>query len=805
MKYKVLKDDYEELSNNYKKLIDGNGIISKRRIAVHESGKRSRLDFIKDIYSNFVLANANSPPDKLFIERLAEYFEFQSCANLVFSKKYTTEEAIKLFLELNMTQTRFKILLRSLADQNIFPSFYSIENSLKEQATGKYQYSEYHSNDEVNGNTIAGCFAVDIEEILKDRIICLYDAHNLIYKEKIDESGSSIFYVNCCLGGDSGQGSCKFNIQPELRNANHSSMALSIVAFWFGKDTRNLMEHFLKIPIERIDEINKNGFNMTINDKKRLSDYNSRVAEYRSLEHSQDNLDYSEKSDPLSKTIESKNIITPWLHIFLGLFKDEFLELMKIVKDEENAEDIEERIFQFIKSLNINTKNYFETFSELKIEALESIYKEIPRHKLTPKLHVLLDHTIDELKHNGVLNLFSEQGELKIEALESIYKEIPRHKLTPKLHVLLDHTIDELKHNGVLNLFSEQGVNAVIIYEPEPGTYSNGTTKPSLYFKYQKPSKWDCEVTDTRTLIIHPETYDCKEVMSWHFEHIKTAYQNSTTNKCEEMNVISLISDKYILPINFPLMNPIKIRPMKQQGTCGKGFMDGLNFFSYKLNNNKDIWSKTNFKSPTLRVTNKYPAIVPADQHILYDQMFMYGLQLGALNLTKDYLLMIKDILVEEGNVKNEDDFLKKIQNYFDLLGNKLFKESCEHHNELIASKKDIQEVTNLLLDKEDIKAERIENGIKVKQCKWTEIANLETVPLVLRPSSNIQIKFKIGPGYVDRIASTSDKSDVSIILRCCPIIDGEMQPLQRDDYPLDLEIAQMHCHENSLIHGVAK
>uniref|UniRef100_A0AC35U2H6 Inositol-pentakisphosphate 2-kinase n=1 Tax=Rhabditophanes sp. KR3021 TaxID=114890 RepID=A0AC35U2H6_9BILA len=73
--------------------------------------------------------------------------------------------------------------------------------------------------------------------------------------------------------------------------------------------------------------------------------------------------------------------------------------------------------------------------------------------------------------------------------------------------------------------------------------------------------------------------------------------------------------------------------------------------------------------------------------------------------------------------------------------------------------------------------------------CKWTEIANLETVPLVLKPSSNIQIKFKIGPGYVDRIASTSDKSDVSIILRCCPIIDGEMQPLQRDDYPLDLAL----------------
>uniref|UniRef100_A0AC35TXC3 RING-type domain-containing protein n=1 Tax=Rhabditophanes sp. KR3021 TaxID=114890 RepID=A0AC35TXC3_9BILA len=516
-KYKVLKDDYEELSNNYKKLIDGNGIISKRRIAVHESGKRSRLDFIKDIYSNFVLANANSPPDKLFIERLAEYFEFQSCANLVSSKKYTTEEAIKLFLELNMTQTRFKILLRSLADQNISPSFYSIENSLKGQATGKYQYSEYHSNDEVNGNTIAGCFAVDIEEILKDRIICLYDAHNLIYKEKIDESGSSIFYVNCCLGGDSGQGSCKFNIQPELRNANHSSMALSIVAFWFGKDTRNLMEHFLKIPIERIDEINKNGFNITINDKvvkviikfyfcsdfmttynffglkgqcsqyfcylcrlqsgsnknrKRLSDYNSRVAEYRSLEHSQDNLDYSEKSDPLSKTIESKNIITPWLHIFLGLFKDEFLELMKIVKDEENAEDIEERIFQFIKSLNINTKNYFETFSGnatrkllVNIEELMNLFPLKPEYDLKKTGLILLGDIQTAIFKSNVNNL--SNLELKIEALESIYKEIPRHKLTPKLHVLLDHTIDELKHNGVLNLFSEQGELMKIVKDEE--------------------------------------------------------------------------------------------------------------------------------------------------------------------------------------------------------------------------------------------------------------------------------------------------------------------------------------------------
>uniref|UniRef100_A0AC35TP96 SP-RING-type domain-containing protein n=1 Tax=Rhabditophanes sp. KR3021 TaxID=114890 RepID=A0AC35TP96_9BILA len=73
--------------------------------------------------------------------------------------------------------------------------------------------------------------------------------------------------------------------------------------------------------------------------------------------------------------------------------------------------------------------------------------------------------------------------------------------------------------------------------------------------------------------------------------------------------------------------------------------------------------------------------------------------------------------------------------------------------------------------------------------CKWTEIVNWNAYPLELRPSSNIQIKFKIGPDYADRIASTSDKSDVSIILRCCAIIDHEIQPLQQDDYPYDLDL----------------
>uniref|UniRef100_A0AC35TWY0 THAP-type domain-containing protein n=1 Tax=Rhabditophanes sp. KR3021 TaxID=114890 RepID=A0AC35TWY0_9BILA len=347
MKYMILQEKYDDLNACYSKLINENTFMHKRRSAVQSCSPTSRLGYIKEIYTNFVCANSNSPPDKQFIESLTEYFEFHSCAIPVSRKKYTIDESVKLLLE---TQNRFKILLRHLLNEKLSPSYCSIEKVLREKATGNYEYAVYKSDESYEN--VAGCFATNIEEILKERIQNLYENQNLVYKKTTDGRGNDTYQINCCVGGDSGQGSCKFNIQPQLKNTNHSALALSIIAFWFGKDTRKLMEHFLQIPMQQIDYINLNGFNTTINRKNvkidvkfyfcsdfmttynffglkgqcsryfcylctlesgsnKLDDYNYRVAEYRSLKHSANNLEYSEKALPLSTTIRAEDTITP--------------------------------------------------------------------------------------------------------------------------------------------------------------------------------------------------------------------------------------------------------------------------------------------------------------------------------------------------------------------------------------------------------------------------------------------------------------------------------------------------------------
>uniref|UniRef100_A0AC35U1V2 SP-RING-type domain-containing protein n=1 Tax=Rhabditophanes sp. KR3021 TaxID=114890 RepID=A0AC35U1V2_9BILA len=80
--------------------------------------------------------------------------------------------------------------------------------------------------------------------------------------------------------------------------------------------------------------------------------------------------------------------------------------------------------------------------------------------------------------------------------------------------------------------------------------------------------------------------------------------------------------------------------------------------------------------------------------------------------------------------------------------------------------------------------------------CKWTEILNFDLVPAHQRPTSKVQMKFKVGSNYADRFACKNKKADVSIILRCCAIVDGGVQPLQRDDYPigLSLHIGSRNC-----------
>uniref|UniRef100_A0AC35TXA5 CRAL-TRIO domain-containing protein n=1 Tax=Rhabditophanes sp. KR3021 TaxID=114890 RepID=A0AC35TXA5_9BILA len=207
------------------------------------------------------------PSDAMFVERLHEYFQARSMIDSKVIAKYSPEQAVKLFLELNLTQNKFKWLLSNLHDHSVFPSFYSIQKILKAQATGHYEYTSILMSTDQCNETINGCFVVDIESILKERITDLLASQNLVYKKTIASNGQEIYFINYCITGDSGQDSTKFNLQPQLIKTNHSSLALSIIAFWFGKDTRCLMEFFLKRPMAEMDRINQNGFDIMINEK----------------------------------------------------------------------------------------------------------------------------------------------------------------------------------------------------------------------------------------------------------------------------------------------------------------------------------------------------------------------------------------------------------------------------------------------------------------------------------------------------------------------------------------------------------
>uniref|UniRef100_A0AC35U8T0 SP-RING-type domain-containing protein n=1 Tax=Rhabditophanes sp. KR3021 TaxID=114890 RepID=A0AC35U8T0_9BILA len=79
----------------------------------------------------------------------------------------------------------------------------------------------------------------------------------------------------------------------------------------------------------------------------------------------------------------------------------------------------------------------------------------------------------------------------------------------------------------------------------------------------------------------------------------------------------------------------------------------------------------------------------------------------------------------------------------------------------------------------------------------WTEIVNIDHFLKQSGSSmSNGQIRFKIPYGYENTILAKDKKSGVSIILRSCAIIEGIMQPLQRDDYPigLSLHLGTINC-----------
>uniref|UniRef100_A0AC35UET8 DDE_3 domain-containing protein n=1 Tax=Rhabditophanes sp. KR3021 TaxID=114890 RepID=A0AC35UET8_9BILA len=170
LRYKKLKDTYDSLEAAYGKIANNNALLPKRRVSLEVSCERSRSDYIKKMYLNFVIANKNIPPDQMFIKKLNEYFELKACVDKVSLSKFTTDQALKLLLDLNLTQEKFKILSRNLASEHIFPSFNSVSKILKQKPPGNYEYSEFYLKQDNENSKVTGCYATDVEEILKERI-----------------------------------------------------------------------------------------------------------------------------------------------------------------------------------------------------------------------------------------------------------------------------------------------------------------------------------------------------------------------------------------------------------------------------------------------------------------------------------------------------------------------------------------------------------------------------------------------------------------------------------------------------------
>uniref|UniRef100_A0AC35UGU5 THUMP domain-containing protein n=1 Tax=Rhabditophanes sp. KR3021 TaxID=114890 RepID=A0AC35UGU5_9BILA len=247
---------------------------------------------------------------------------------------------------------------------------------------------------------------------------------------------------------------------------------------------------------------------------------------------------------------------------------------------------------------------------------------------------------------------------------------------------------------------------------------------------------------------------NCNQKLTWHYEVIHTFIENATTGKCEKESIISLVSKKYLIPVNDKISVPILIRPNSQKRSCGKGLMDGLNFVTYQLNNIANIWAKNNV-SENLLVHTEYPkSISTLSEEVMWSQIYFLNLQLGSLNLTFPKKLKRAQEMVENGTLTSTSYFKLILQKTLSKIGNNMFKSSCKFNNflvDIIKSEKDIEKVmtfymvksrTNLenvviniddvmstYLDIKNIKSERLGDSILVTHCKVLK-PNIELIPV---------------------------------------------------------------------------
>uniref|UniRef100_A0A0N5BT26 C2H2-type domain-containing protein n=1 Tax=Strongyloides papillosus TaxID=174720 RepID=A0A0N5BT26_STREA len=477
--------------------------LKVRTKTMQYSSDRSQNMWISQVIEAITESNLDQIPPSDVLFRLSQKIE-ELAINPKQKRSFTVEETVKLYLNLNITQARFQLLLTTLKEEGLspFPSYNSVKEVLATAATGSYKCLTYNQL-----GMVEGIIATDIESIVRERVVCLMSTRQLVYENT--ENGNEIS-INCCINGDKGQDSTKFNLQLETKESNHSVNNLSIIALWFGSDERKYMEFFLEEPMKKFDDLVRSGFYIEINGlltkvvitpyivadflvlynffglKGPSSNHNCAICErvsggtrnritiqssdrneeynYRSLTSCNKDLGYKEYT--LSKTIPYENICIPMLHVFMGLVKKMYDCLTdKINSDSVNGTLLSARLDNFIKTFHIPIQEFYQTFSgngvhrflenidqfECIFESIEGYDKYINTFRKIRNIYKVVSK-VNRSNKNELSKAIAE--------LHAEYEDFGDIYLTPKLHALLHHSEKELERNGKLSLFSEQGLES---------------------------------------------------------------------------------------------------------------------------------------------------------------------------------------------------------------------------------------------------------------------------------------------------------------------------------------------------------
>uniref|UniRef100_A0A0N5C4I0 Uncharacterized protein n=1 Tax=Strongyloides papillosus TaxID=174720 RepID=A0A0N5C4I0_STREA len=478
--------------------------LKVRAKTLQYSSDSSKRLWLSQVINAITESNLNEIPPEDVLFRLSQKIQ-QLAINPKNKQSFTIEETIKLYLNLNITQARFGLLLNTLKEERLspFPSFNSVKQRLMTPATGAYRSIRHDQQYEI----VDGIIATNIESIVKERICDLMSTNQLVYEttENVNE-----ITINCCINGDKGQDTTKFNLQLETKENNHSVNNLSIIAMWFGTDDRKFMEYFLEEPMKQFDEMVQNGLVVEINGieykinikpfvvadfmvlynfyglKGASSNHNCVLCErtsggtrnrecirstdrseeygYRSLFSRDTEKGYRE--EPLSKTIPYENICIPMLHVFMGLVKDIYNSMTNEFKtDRQHGSALTIECENFLKSFKVPRQEFYQTFSGNgvkrfleNIEQFEQIFDSTQRY--SKYLNVF--KKISKI-YKAVFKVNSQNSIQLSEAINELhiaYEQLDKISLTPKMHALLHHSEKELNRNGKLTLFSEQGLES---------------------------------------------------------------------------------------------------------------------------------------------------------------------------------------------------------------------------------------------------------------------------------------------------------------------------------------------------------